>query len=329
MKISTALCAGALLAGVCSPLANAAYCPDYGVTQNMPSAPNPPKKSFRYFGNWLLSKLYRPYHMVHDQIVLQGQTATVVGKFDYDLALHKDLEGEYVHAYAYGTGMSGWQYLGRYTTNSDGKVYVPLSGKPEGDYVVRMVAEGDLSSATGYVTVASSGRETVLFDIDGTLTLNDFEAVGEYLGVDIADNYAYAEAVVQAYVDKGYQVVFLSARPYWVMKNTRQWFANYGIVPWHTRLNPNSDNLLNLQTEQYKTDYIRYLKNTLGLNIVRAYGNATTDINAYNAAGIPKANTYIIGSNAGKSGTQPITGNYENHYYSSVVGWPYAQCIPR
>lgn len=35
-----------------------------------------------------------------------------------------------------------------------------------------------------------------------------------------------------------------------------------------------------------------------------AYGNATTDITAYADAGIPKAATYIIGSNGGKDGTQ-------------------------
>lgn len=317
-----------LLSAALLPLTpvHADYCPDYAVTQTMPTAPSPAKKSFRNFGNKLLSAFYKPYHMVHDQIVLDGQTATVVGKFDYDLVFHKDLEGEYVHAYLYGTGMSSWQSLGKFKTDSDGKVFVPVTGKPEGDYVVRMVVEGDLSSTTGYVTVASSGRETVLFDIDGTLTLNDFEAVGEYLGVDTASNYAYAEDVVQAYVDKGYQIVFLSARPYWVGKSTREWFKNYGIVPWQTRLNPNSDNLLDLQTEQYKTDYIKYLKNTLGLNIVRAYGNATTDINAYNAAGIAKADTYIIGTNAGKEGTQAISGDYEDHYYSDVIAQPYAQC---
>lgn len=329
MKFPSLVCAGALLATGFTLSSHAAYCPDYGVAKTQPTAPNPAKRSFRNFGSWMLSSLYKPYHMVHDQLVVQGQTATVVGKFDYDLALHKDLEGEYVHTYVYGTGMSSWQYLGRYTTNSDGKVFVSLSGKPEGDYVVRMVVEGDLSSATGYITVAARGRETVLFDIDGTLTLNDFEAVGEYLGVDTASNYAYAKEVVQAYVERGYQVVFLSARPYWVGKSTRKWFDNYGIVPWHTRLNPNSDNLLNLQTEQYKTNYIRYLKDTLGLNIVRAYGNATTDISAYNAAGLPKQETYIIGSNAGKDGTQPITGSYETHYYQVVLNSAYAGCIAR
>lgn len=326
MKLSRLLPGAALLALLPLTQTYADYCPDYAVAQTMPTAPAVAKKSFRSFGNRILSSLYKPYHMAHDQIVLEGQTATVVGKFDYDLALHKDLEGEYVHTYLYGTGMSSWQYLGRYKTDTDGKIFVPVSGKPEGDYVVRMVVEGDLSSTTGYVTVASAGRETVLFDIDGTLTLNDFEAVGEYLGVDTASNYPYAAEMVQTYVDKGYQVVFLSARPYWVGKSTRKWFDNYDIVPWHTRLNPNSDNLLNLQTEKYKTDYIRYLKNTLGLNIVRAYGNATTDISAYNAAGIPKSDTYIIGKYAGRDGTQAITGSYESHYYNDVILRSYAQC---
>ncbi|MEZ5509861.1 MAG: hypothetical protein R3F47_08155 [Gammaproteobacteria bacterium] len=143
-----------------------------------------------------------PYHMVHDQIVQEGQSATVVGKFDYDRVLHKDLEGEYVHSYLYGTGMSGWQYLGRHKTNSDGKIYVPVSAQPQGDYIVRMVVEGDLTApTTGYLeSRGRGGAETVLFDIDGTITLNDFEAVGEYLGTDIADNYDFAVATVNEYV---------------------------------------------------------------------------------------------------------------------------------
>lgn len=333
-SIRTLLTSAALslscLSLACLPTATLAdYCPDYGITQTQPAAPTPAKKSFRYFGNWLLSALYSPYHMVHDQIVSTGQAATVVGKFDYDRVLHKDLEGEYIHTYLYGTGMTSWQYLGKYKTNSDGKIYVPVAPQIEGDYIVRMVVEGDLSAATGYLTVASAARETVLFDIDGTITLNDFEAVGEYLGTDIADNYAYAVETVNEYVARGYQIVFLTARPYWVAKSTRRWFDVYGLVPWNLRMNANSDNLLDMQTEQYKTDYIRYLRNTVGLNIVRAYGNAQTDINAYAAAGIAKENTYIIGSNAGRDGTQPIQGNYEQHFYDVVLNQPYADCVAR
>ena len=304
----------------------AAQCPDYGITDHMPSLLNPNQHKFKKWGNRWLSSWYTPYHMVHDQIVAAGSSATMVGKFDYDWAMHKDLEGEYVHAYIYGTHMSSWHYLGRYKTDSDGKVYVPVSAKPEGDYVVRMVVEGDLSSATGYLTVASQNRPTVLFDIDGTITVDDFEAVNDYLNTDNAENYPYATNVVNTYINRGYQVIFLTGRPYWITKNTRQWSEYSGIKPWHLHTNSNSDNPLNMQTQAYKTEYIKYLKNKVGLNIIRAYGNAQTDIDAYADAGIDASQTYIIGDNAGNNNTQPLHNSYESHYYDIVLNQPYVQC---
>lgn len=309
-----------------APIVQAESCPDYDAVTSAPSLNMPSQKSFRKFRNRILSWFYSPFHMVHDQIIREGSYGTMVGKFDYDLVLHKDLEYEYVHTYIYGSGSSSWQYLGRYQTNSDGKIYVSVPPQSEGDYVVKMVVEGDLSVATGYLTVVKPGRETVLFDIDGTLTLNDFEAVGEYFGVDDADTYAYATELVQSYVNKGYQVVYLTGRPYWVSKSTRHWFDENNLFPWHLRMNANSDNLLNMETQQYKTDYINYLKNTVGLNIIRAYGNADTDIGAYALSGIPKAETYIIGQNAGDSGTQPIYGDYGYHYNTVANATPAASC---
>ena len=309
-----------------SSIANANQCPDYASVENAPALNGPSKRGFRKFRNTLLSWFYEPFHMAHDAVVTTGQYATVVGKFDYDIVLHKDMEYEYVHTYIYGTGYSNWQYLGRYKTNSDGKIYVSVPTQVEGDYVVKMVVEGDLSSTQGYVTVVNPGRETVLFDIDGTLTLNDFEAVGEYFGVDTANTYNYALDVVQAYVDKGYQIVFLTGRPYWVAKSTRRWFDRNNMHPWHLRMNADSDNLLDMETEAYKTNYINYLKNNAGLNIIRAYGNASTDIGAYAAAGIPKSETYIIGKNAGDEGTQALNGDYSYHLFTVVQGTPYANC---
>ena len=312
--------------GTNSTSAFANQCPDYTSVDNVPWLNGPDRRGFRKFRNTLLSWFYEPFHMVHDAIVREGQYATLVGKFDYDIVFHKDMEYEYVHTYIYGTGYSQWQYLGRYKTNSDGKIYVSVPPQQEGDYVVKMVVEGDLSSATGYLTVVQPGRETVLFDIDGTLTLNDFEAVGEYFGVDNADTYHYAVDTVQAYKDKGYQIVFLTGRPYWVAKSTRGWFDYVGLHPWHLRMNADSDNLLDFQTQEYKTDYINYLRNTVGLNIIRAYGNASTDIAAYADGGIAKAETYIIGDNAGDGGTQPLYGDYGYHLFTVVENTPFANC---
>ncbi|TGL64589.1 lipin/Ned1/Smp2 family protein [Leptospira sarikeiensis] len=296
-----------------------ADCPDYNTPSNPPAFTKPAKRNFRNFGNTILSGLFVPYHMVFDSIVRSGSSATIVGKFDYDAVLHKDLEGEYIHVYIYGTGLSGWNYVGRYTTNGDGKITANLGVRATGDYIVRMVVEGDLSSTDGYLTVADPGRQTVLFDVDGTLTTNDFEAIADYTGIKIADAYYYAPETVNAYRNKGYQIVYLTGRPYWNTKDTREWFPLKGMKSWH--YHPHSD-ALGANVQGYKTDYISYLRNTVGLDIIRAYGNATTDIGAYAAGGIPKADTWIIGEHAGKEGTQAITGNYSLHYNTVVASTP-------
>lgn len=303
-----------------------AQCPDFQSPANPPSFTKPAKKNFRNFGSQVLAGLYKPWHMVHDQMVRSGQAATVTAKFDYDAVLHKDLEGEYVHAYLYGTGMSGWSYLGRHTTDSDGKINVALGTRPVGEYRLRFVVEGDLSQVDGYLSVVDPSRPAVLFDIDGTLTINDFEAYADYVGLKTAQAYYYAPQTVQAYRDKGYQLVFLTARPYWVTKDARQWFDYQGLPQWHYRSNPYGDGPIPPDTQAHKTAYVKYLREQVGLNIVRAYGNASTDIAAYADGGIPKAETWIIGEYAGTSGTQSVGGDYSYHYSTVVAATPPANC---
>jgi len=303
-----------------------AACPDYATAAAPPALAGPAKRPFAHFGNSFLPALYKPWHMAHDVVVKAGASASMTGKFDYDAVLHKDLEGERVHAYLFGTGMAQWQYLGSHVTDSDGKVNVPLGVQAVGDYVVRFVVEGDLSSTSGYLSVVDPGRDAVLFDIDGTLTLNDFEAYADYVGVKTATAYHYAPEVVNAYRQKGYQVIFLTARPYWVTKDGLEWLKIKGMGQWHYHSNPYGDGPIPPNTQQFKTDYVRYLRNTVGMNIVRAYGNATTDIAAYADGGIAKASTYIIGANAGASGTQPIHGDYLSHYSFVVAQTPEASC---
>ncbi|MCO7223887.1 lipin/Ned1/Smp2 family protein [Pleionea sp. CnH1-48] len=323
IKKLAALVLGITLVGT----ASAQQCTDYSAALNPPSLQGPAKKKFRHWGNRWLSWTAAPFHMVHDQIVAKNQAATFVGKFDYGQVIHKDLEGEDVHVYIHGASIQGWEYLGEYRTNSDGKIYVPVGVRPTGEYRVRMVVEGDLSSADGFLTVVNPNRETVLFDIDGTLTLSDFEGVGDYLGTDTADPHAYAKQTVEAYVAKGYQVIYLTGRSYWQAKTTRRWLGDVmGLNQWHLRTNPNGSEPFPSNTEQYKRDYIKNLINNVGLEIIRAYGNASTDISSYRDAGIPASDTYIIGENAGNSGTNDLGGDYSHHYFNVVLPTANAYC---
>lgn len=300
-------------------------CPDYTAPLTAPALELPDREGFRHFGNTLLSGIYRPQHMIHDAIVAAANDATLIGKFDYDPVLHKDLEDENIRVYLYGGDMTNWQDLGRYRTDSDGKIYVPVN-KAVGEYRVRMVVEGDLTTVDGYLSVVDPGRQAVLFDIDGTLTLNDFEAYADYVGIKTAQAHAYAPETVEAYRDKGYQILYLTARPYWVTSDARPWFDHYGLLPWHYHSNPYGDGPIPPNTLSFKTDYVRYLKDTVGLDIIRAYGNADTDIAAYAAAGIAKTDTWIIGRHAGEDGTQAIGDDYSYHFSTVVANTPEADC---
>ncbi|MDN3578137.1 hypothetical protein QWZ03_15325 [Chitinimonas viridis] len=307
-------------------LAAQAACPDYDGLAAAPAAPLPAKQSFRHVRSSVLASVYRPWHMVHDSLVAQGQAATVVAKFDYDAALHKDLEDERVHAYLYGSGMAAWEYLGSWLTDDDGKISIGLDARPVGEYRLRMVVEGDGSVAEGNLSVVQPGRDAVLFDVDGTLTLSDFEAYADYAGLAMAEAYAQSPQTVQAYRQKGYQIIYLTARPYWVTPKARSWFASHGLLDGHYRSNVYSSGPIPPNTEQHKADYVRYLRETVGLNIVRAYGNALTDIAAYASAGLPKAETWIIGPHAGKEQTRAVGKDYQAHHRTVVAATPLAAC---
>ncbi|MFT5353110.1 MAG: phosphatidate phosphatase PAH1, partial [Polyangiales bacterium] len=50
--------------------------------------------------------------------------------------------------------------------------------------------------------------------------------------------------------------------------------------------------------EDYKQAFLEHI-NSLGLRIVAAYGNASSDVCAYANAGVPAAQTWIAGDNGG------------------------------
>ncbi|MBU1069780.1 haloacid dehalogenase [Myxococcota bacterium] len=259
-----------------------------------------------------------PGHMMHDEMVPENTPVIVTAKFDYNSALHKDLQDEWILVYLWGTGRSDWELLGRYLTDTDGKIQIQVGGLGAGTYMLRGVVAGDLTEAVGYVTVIGTNRQAVVFDIDGTLTTSDAEVMQDWAGFTTAEMYPYADLVVQYYVDHGFHVAMVTGRPYWLAVETRQWLADHSM-PFHS-IRFTSDNgttVSGQETQAYKTGYLEGLIATCGLDIVRAYGNSDTDVWAYDAVGVSKTQTFIIGDIAGMEQTQPIVCEgcgYQSHY---------------
>jgi phosphatidate phosphatase PAH1 len=140
------------------------------------------------------------------------------------------------------------------------------------------------------------GVPSVVFDIDGTLTPTPINIFG------VRPDAARA---VQAYVDKGYAVIYATARPVLFEDYTRNWLATNGFpdVPLYmATLEQSAD------PATYKTALLDGLEQTEDRVFLYGYGDSTTDFTAYGAVGIPIAETWAL---LRENETECQPGDYE------------------
>ena len=162
------------------------------------------------------------------------------------------------------------------------------------------VVEGDATCAIHGVFQWPAGTEVVITDIDGTMTFSDdelFKQIDDGAYVPLQN--ASADALMNAWSKKGYEIVYLTARPHLFRAETRRWLSDLGF-PTGPVITANSL-VFGDSAREYKGAWVKRLTNDLGWDIVAAYGNAESDIQAYEDAAIPKGITFIVGEFAGKS----------------------------
>ena len=327
-----------------SSFAQQNLCPDYHAVNTNDRIFN--DEGFKIWDLWM-----KPYYMVHDEIVNEDMISdvTLEAKFDRGSALHTDVTGKYVEIFYIGTGFSEWvplkngPYSGNYKTNNDGKVFVKLpSDLKEGSYKFKMSLINDpakdyynVSDAFGYVTVIKNGAKAVVFDIDETLTLSNFEQFRSYL--DEGDTSRIkprvaASDLVELYKEKEYHIIYVTARPYWDANISRQWLSqNLGVPHFTLR----TRKALTDDTKEYKESLLKQFSRH-GISLYRAYGNAKTDAYAFLDAGIAGENVFIIGKYAeelaNERGTQAILdddwdlGYVEHLEIMKGDGTPHSYC---
>ncbi|KZN34981.1 MULTISPECIES: phosphatidylinositol transfer protein [Pseudoalteromonas] len=299
-------------------------CPNLAWLEAEFDAPIMPRADYNNRLNKLITWLPE-FHMLHDRVIAEGTSVEVTAKFDYGAIAHKDLEYETVKFYIRSEQDSQWRFLANAQTNSDGKASVSLPALQAGQYRIFAGVPADGTGTQGYVTVVQPGTQAVLFDIDGTLTESDAEQIGDYTGIDRADQKEGAYSLVRRYLDLGYQPVYLTARVYWYVKGTRSWLHWTGLPQGFLRASSSNETSL-FRTAEYKINEINQLQEQ-GLDIVRAYGNAKTDAEAFIRAGLGSANSFTIGADAGHYGTTAIENNhYYHHIDTHVDGFAAAKC---
>jgi hypothetical protein len=257
----------------------------------------------------LITAAGAPNHSGKDTLAQPGAAAMLPGKFTYG-AISKDLEDEDVLVSL--DDCTGWVSLGRFATNSDGRISAPAPALPTGVYEVKFQVAGDRSTTTSFLWVLPPGTHLVVSDIDATLTTNDSEVFQQIFdGTYLPQTYPNAVELTKAHEDRGHVVMYLTGRPYWLSPQTRSYLAARGFAVGPLRVADSNTDILPTESSvgAYKLANLKALTAS-GLVLDFAYGNATTDISAYLGAGIPADRVWIIGSNGGQQGTHAVTGDW-------------------
>jgi phosphatidate phosphatase PAH1 len=169
----------------------------------------------------------------------------------------------------------------------------------------------------------------VVTDIDGTLTLSDAEFLQEFVDATYVP-VAWPDAVtlIRELYDRGYLILYLTARPETLAMSsgksvrdaTVDWLKGQGfpLDSKRTEVVLAPDSTSGAATTAYKLGVLQE-RQAAGWRLDLAYGNATTDIDAYLQAGIPPEDVFIIGENSGEQGTAPVAGDGWTDHLATVV----------
>ena len=288
-------------------------------------------RSFRHRRSRLLAKTGRPRHFAHDMLGRPGHTATLKAKFSYGV-VSKDLEDEPVEVWLF-TCDSGYTRLGTGITDHDGRIHFELGADnmpPVGTYTVYYRVPADGTGVKGDLRVVPDGTRFAVFDIDetissgGTMTTVWNVVTGD---LDELPRPAAVETAQRRY-EQGYQLVYLTARPYIVTDHTREWLDAFGFPPGIMRLvYDTSETLISRKGRgQYKERYMQSLLDQ-GFEIDVAYGNAESDIRAYRGVNLAPESTFILGEHGGTNETIDLGDSFEKHLESlgdlSEIEQPY------
>ena len=270
-------------------------------------------------------------HSAQDVLAVLGAGIDLPGKFAYG-PLSKDLEDEDVAVYRSDCA-GGWAPLGRATTDTDGRVGLPLAAADlpaVGRYDVALRVLGDGTVTRSRLWVVPPGTHLMVFDIDGTLTTDDLELFRDVL-TDLFQPILNGDYVPEARaggvelthlrrVDQGRLLVYLTGRPYVLTDISRGWLDDLGFARGAVHVVDDVAQILptNGEVGQYKLDFLTGLE-ARGFVIDAAYGNATTDIFAFAGAGVPAARTFIAGPHGGEGGPVAVGEDWQAHRQAAAA----------
>ena len=124
--------------------------------------------------------------------------------------------------------------------------------------------------------------KAVVFDIDGTLTPRPIQTW------KVRDD---AVRAVQFFAGQGYKIIYLSARSKLFQKPIPNWLTKNGFPEGSIKVPETAEDGKNYV--RFKTRMLREFQQN-GWQIKYAFGDSTTDFDAYAAVGIPEENVFAL-----------------------------------
>lgn len=163
--------------------------------------------------------------------------------------------------------------------------------------------------------VSEHTRAAIVTDIDETLTTDDAEWIHQILDSDYDPAMRPdADTLMNGYFERGYRVFYVTARgeDLGLLDGTGARAATEGWLDAHGFPYRSEDVFLADGVGATGDDAVTYKHGVLtalaaaGSTVRWAYGNAETDIQAYQDAGLADDQIYLVGDLAGTLGVEPI-----------------------
>ncbi len=240
-------------------------------------------------------------HRGYDMFYRETDDHWVLAKFAEGNIFDFDLENEEISIYLLRGCTGEWEFLGTGFTTDDGdhatiegvedtggRLYFQIPDDLKlglGRHRIHMIVESDNSRADQYIEVIPEGAPLFVSDVDGTLTTSEFEEFGDLLTGDIPESNTFAAGALTILEQKGYHPMYMTARPEFLYKRTREFLRVRGFPQGIVRTTLSKDGALNDEAIVYKTGQLAALE---GKGLIPTYviGNSETDAEAYNNANI-------------------------------------------
>jgi hypothetical protein len=186
------------------------------------------------------------YSRGRDMFYIDGAPQWVLAKFTkWGFPSDKDIVGGTVHIFLDRDCSGEWVEIGTAVTTDDGdhpivegvedsggRVYFEIPADQAlglGRHRVHLIETGEWETADLLIDVVPEGAPFFISDVDGTLTTSENEEAWDFLNDTLPDANPFAPEALSLLASKGYRPGYITARPEWLDRRTREFLAVHGF----------------------------------------------------------------------------------------------------